>query len=511
MLQTAQDAKLTASYVGFAVFASLALYVLMPSFFSSLTGNSISAGTGKSKYVVGLVNNANDCFANSDLQALASSPVLRKYLQDPRLKDQPLTTALAKIIDDLNTPITRSRAISPWPFLHVLERVFNSRISRRQHDAHELLHRILEILTEEHKKALKDSGATRSKSREFLPFEGTIVNTIKCLQCGNLSKPVTTDFIVLTLNVPQTWGTKLDDCLSQLLTTERIPDYGCQSCRLQALIHNTEQHIKPDSPVSNDTAVFEEIPDAKSDPAGFARYLRALNPNDDLRPEIEAQLPKQITSTITRTTSLHHLPDLLILHLSRSIYSSMATRNSCSVQFHEYLTLNAAPANLGSVSAILRGEVIEDANKEYEDTKTYKLVAVIRHQGTHSAGHYECYRRKEIFKDYSSIDKEIKAFEEHLAAANISSISVSGASTTSAEETTSSSSSHSRADFRAAKKALKQYTGSKTWWHTSDDSVGDVSVDEVLRQYKSAYLLLYERIDGEELLEYAERRRAGKL
>ncbi|KAJ8099147.1 hypothetical protein POJ06DRAFT_199295 [Lipomyces tetrasporus] len=564
MIPSLHDHGSHLAYAGFAALASLAIYVLMPSLPTVLSAGSedkspgSSAFSRNSRYVVGLYNKANDCFANSVLQALASSPSLRHYLDDSRFQDQPLSAALKAIIRDLNTPIRYPRSVSPWPFLHVLEVIYNSRITRSQHDAHELLHLILETITDEHDKVLKELLAapkvldndaeledekverTINVTREFMPFQGTTVDTIRCLQCGNSPKPKSTNFIVLTLNVPQKWSATLEDCMASLFSSEPISDYGCQSCRLKSLSSTVSQVIKkakldePDSGIVTDLPTSScEVPDFVQNPVGYLHYLQNLDPSADLHPEIEARLPKSIKSTIVRTTSWGHLPDMFTCHLSRSIFSSTATRNSCRVSFPEELTVYSSQNAKSKFSSLSLGNLTE-AQSTYEGSKTYRLVAMVRHVGTHSAGHYECYRRKEMFKDYDqaataaaltasspltadailtaepaktassgllpTYEKSSAMTEDALLSPKSGSRPESESNSLGPSRGESPSRLQSRARSRTAtKKLYRQFTGGRSWWRISDEKVWECTTDEVLRQTQSAYLLVYERIPPYEL------------
>ncbi|KAK9371285.1 hypothetical protein V1509DRAFT_558827 [Lipomyces kononenkoae] len=572
MVPSLQDHGNHLAYAGFAALASLAIYVFMPSLPTFLSSGSVDESPASarfsrnSRYVVGLYNKANDCFANSVLQALASSPILRQYLDDSRFQDQPLTVALKTIIQELNSPIRYPRAISPWPFLHVLEVIYKSRITRSQHDAHELLHLILETITDEHDRKLREITAADASANnsdvtedekmdrsvaaphEFMPFEGTTVDTIRCLQCGNSPEPKSTNFIVLTLNVPQKSSATLEDCISSLLSSEHINDYGCQSCRLRAVIDTVSQLVvkmkldEADQRIGADslTSSLNVVPEFDIDPLGYLQYLQNLDPNVDLNPKIEARLPKSVKSTIVRTTSFGHLPDLLTFHLSRSIFYSTATRNSCRVTFPEKLTVYSSQNVRSKFSSLVMGNA-EDGQSVEGGSKTYRLVAMVRHMGTHSAGHYECYRRKEMFKSYG-IEAIAALTENNPEAAatgifrmaepvprydgnatstrkDISPSPVSGAMS----ESENSSAVPSRAEspsrlqqwprnhHATTSKLYRQFTGGKSWWRISDDKVWECTTDEVLRQTQSAYLLLYERINPAKAMPRSSSRRRAAM
>ncbi|KAH7170791.1 hypothetical protein EDB81DRAFT_776669 [Dactylonectria macrodidyma] len=167
-----------ASVVSYAAGASLAaaalIYVFAPNF--SIDHDSTSS---RKKSIVGLRNQANDCFINSVLQALAGLGDLRVYLiretHRRRIEDaavyaslvQPegkqvaqwklqglqeglVTQGLKEMLDALNERPIYKKAISPFQFVKVLEVAFKQRISRQQQDAQEFLQIVAERLKDEY-------------------------------------------------------------------------------------------------------------------------------------------------------------------------------------------------------------------------------------------------------------------------------------------------------------------------------------------------------------------------
>ncbi|KAG6007270.1 hypothetical protein E4U21_006188 [Claviceps maximensis] len=168
------------SVISYAAGASLAAVALIYVFGPTFAIDHDSSSTSKKKTVVGLRNQANDCFINSVLQALAGLGDLRIYLirethrrriQDPAvyanlvqplgtakleqwklqgLQDGLVTQGLKEMLDALNErPLTR-KSVSALPFVRVLEVAFKQRISRQQQDAQEFLQIVAERLKDEY-------------------------------------------------------------------------------------------------------------------------------------------------------------------------------------------------------------------------------------------------------------------------------------------------------------------------------------------------------------------------
>jgi ubiquitin C-terminal hydrolase len=404
------------------------------------------------KYTVGLVNPANDCFANSNLQALASLRLLYGYISalelaappdavnlngidepsmssassttssapandnkpTPRssIKSNPkgietsligLTLALGKTILALNEPVLTPKSLSPWPFLRVIEAFYNSHISRNQHDAHELLHLILESLETEHERVSKFNAAQKQQQQnqndgskvteaalpmpEF-PFKGTTIDKITCSKCGYSPTTSSSTFIVFSLMVPQKKSAHLTDLLNEVSSPEYIKDYGCVRCRVN--------HVIATASATGQDREFA---------AALAPY--AENRLLELPDELEARLPRSITSPISKSMQFGRLPAILAIHLSRSIYGGYgASRNSCKVTVVETIELweniddspstgaasgKAKPAKEMKSAIEMAAQLLGNRRKV-----TYRLVAMIRHKGTHHAGHYECFRRKNL-------------------------------------------------------------------------------------------------------------------
>lgn len=168
-----------ATYAAGASLAAITLvYVFAPTFF--IDGEAESSASSRKRGVVGLSNQANDCFINSTVQALAGLTDLRLYLirethrraldgpavyrnlvEDPTRKNlvpwkiegmqQGLVTqGLKELLDTLNERPIYKKTASAVPFVRCIEGAFRQRISRQQQDAQEFLQIVAERLCDEY-------------------------------------------------------------------------------------------------------------------------------------------------------------------------------------------------------------------------------------------------------------------------------------------------------------------------------------------------------------------------
>ncbi|KAG5947956.1 hypothetical protein E4U53_006359 [Claviceps sorghi] len=170
----------SSSVISYAAGASLAAVALIYVFGPTFAIDHDASSTSKKKTVVGLRNQANDCFINSVLQVLAGLGDLRIYLirethrrriQDPAvyanlvqplgtakleqwklqgLQDGLVTQGLKEMLDALNERPLSRKSVSALPFVRVLEVAFKQRISRQQQDAQEFLQIVAERLKDEY-------------------------------------------------------------------------------------------------------------------------------------------------------------------------------------------------------------------------------------------------------------------------------------------------------------------------------------------------------------------------
>lgn len=327
-----------------------------------------------------------------------------------------VTIGLKEVLDALNERPIYKKTISAQAFIRCVEQAFHTRISRTQQDAQEFLQVIVERLAEEYyagKKVRKyarqsraentiitveapaqdesfqkrrDSNAqdtsTRADSRgdedpekdeNVFPLEGTMDSQVECLHCGFKPQPSTNSFLTVTLSVPHdSTSSTLNNCFDQLLKREFIEDFKCDRCRLvHALEVNSRQLLR----TSGTDRVALEADRAK---------LEAAIEEDPEKPPKDVKLPDLSTAPkrkISRHTRISRFPEVLAVHLSRSVWdpSASSSKNMARVSFPETLPL---------------GGLLE--------RKTYRLLGVVTHKGGHNSGHYESFRRQVLNPPYST-------------------------------------------------------------------------------------------------------------
>jgi ubiquitin carboxyl-terminal hydrolase 16 len=441
-----------AAYAAGASLAAVALfYVFGPNY--TIDGDD-SNDSNRKKSIVGLSNPANDCFINSVLQALAGLGDLRVYLirelhrreldgpdvynslpeadETPRgmrpervreLQQGTITRSLKEMLDRLNERPIYKKTITNRAFIQALEYAFRTRISRNQQDAQEFLQIVAERLCDEYHAGLKarqraqgllatlpgsgsgesvqssavEKGSTEvevriddgtemglpaiidNKLKEIdneygFPFEGQMESQIECQFCHYQYKPNKTSFVNLTLQVPQKSSTTLSSCFDGLLKTEYIDDFRCDRCRLQHALDAKMVEMSSSHSTRDRERLEQEI-----------RLIRHAIATDPENPPEEVSLPPSDLAPkrkIARHMRITVFPKIIAIHLSRSIFDrSSSTKNAAKVSFPERLPL---------------GGILSQ--------KWFKLLAIVCHKGSHNSGHYESFRRNNLYPPFSTPD-----------------------------------------------------------------------------------------------------------
>jgi ubiquitin carboxyl-terminal hydrolase 16 len=374
--------------------------------------------------------------------------VYAHLVEDPARKSLPawkieglqsgiVTKGLKDILDALNERPLYKKTISAAGFVEVLEQAFRQRISRQQQDAQEFLQVVAERLCDEYHAGhrarnyarkmpnmkvgwpideksvdqrlnqltlevaqeaqsvarIAEPGASdeceETVSRKNLegreeetislddedgfPLEGGSESQIECLTCGFKPKATQTTFCSLTLSVPQVNSTSLSSCFDQMFKTEYIDDFKCEKCRLLHALEWLQQEMS-----RSNSENFKSKTHAKID------RLRKVIENDPEEEIKDLELPDRKFAPkrrIAKHNRITKFPKVMAIHLSRSIFDvgRSTMKNSAKVSFPELLPL---------------GGILHQ--------RTYKLLSVVCHKGSHHSGHYESFRRQTVYPPYAT-------------------------------------------------------------------------------------------------------------
>ncbi|GAB7345746.1 hypothetical protein MBLNU457_4017t1 [Dothideomycetes sp. NU457] len=205
------------------------------------------------------------------------------------------------------------------------------------------------------------------------PFEGKIESQIECTHCHFKPKPSVSDFVTLTLHVPQQGkATTLNACFDGMLKVEHIDDFRCERCRLEHAIEIKQKEFSR-APAEKKASIENDI-----------SLLQHAMTTDPEKPPKDVTLPDVSLAPrrkIARHMRISTFPRVLAIHLSRSVFDthSSATKNLAKVSFPETLPL---------------GGLL--------DQVTYRLLGVVTHKGGHNSGHYESFRRQVLAEPFST-------------------------------------------------------------------------------------------------------------
>ena len=442
----------------YGALVTVGLYVLGPTVTSLIqrlvTGKHQEVSDGRvDRVTTGLENRANDCYANSSLQSLASSETLAQYLRnfladvsEDQMDEEeskstttyvkfPMHVALAGLLDKLREPLNSARTLTAQRIKQVAQLLQGSNLRNTQQDAHEFTQMILDSLYEEYKS--RESPLT-------FPFRGTTGTQLVCLTCHNTSEMQRQDFMIYEAVAPQSYSADLASILSQEQTTV-IDGYKCLRCVLFRLLEN-ERRLGPRPNMSQ----FERDTLHHLESVHTTLYI-----NSDLAGPIHDYIrqysrggcaPYTMPSQVHKRTVITSMPLVLLIHLSRSVFSGSGSsvRNDCRVSY---------PASLDVPVPGL------------EQPGKYHLCSLTKHTGTHHRGHYQAYRHKpDLVKDRATgqvVNRSVRI----------------GTQPPTAQGT----------KYKRIRSVVQ-----RPFWKICDSSVSEASEATVLGETKYVYMLYYE-------------------
>lgn len=444
-------------------------YILTPTLSSFIFGqNNGTSVTRPDKYTTGLKNTANDCFANSALQSLAPLGKLNEYftkiinyhLPSNAIKyPLPFHLSMINMLTQLQEPIYAHRVLSVWDLLHLLEQIHHGRISRNQQDAHELLLLFINTLEDEYINffsfisKLNEEEKKQIEQPPHFPFSSIVESKLICMKCKHSSTPVKAPMLMLELSTPHSSSSATLENIISNNQSEVIEDYSCFICMIKFIIFNENRLTLTTDQIEfiqqMKSKLVEGVLSINDEYMEDSLYKGILSTNLNLR-------QSNLKSIVHRKTNFIKIPEILAIHLSRSIYTDLQSwRNECTIKFPTEIKITTNNVSIPNI---------------------YKLKSVIRHKGTHSSGHYECYRRKPQF--YKTTEGELLN--------DIPKIEINQDRLSPVNDTDN--------DITPRGKKLASVL-KKPFWKISDSKIIEVTEDTVLGDGRNAYMLIYEHIN----------------
>ncbi|KAF5334376.1 hypothetical protein D9611_013534 [Ephemerocybe angulata] len=418
--------------------------------------------------------------------------------------------------NDLNTPRSSYTSLRPVDIIEVLTAQTKGRTnslfySREHQDAQELFQVVSECLRNEiaavDKEGARDRGFGAFAQREETTkeigksvFDGLTANRRSCVICGYTEAVMHFSFDSWQLSVPRLASScRLEDCLEDYTRLEILKDCICRKCsvvatlsRLQKEVSTLEEAPKPSS------SKKKRLKEVRKMEARVKTALQEGRIEDDLK---DVRMEKVFSPASTKQAMIARPPPVLALHLNRSIhYGQYASKNNCRVVFPEVLDLTpyTTSGNLSTVPTAAistpppappgyarRSTTPTPSLYAQQATRTiYRLSAVVCHFGTHSFGHYVCYRRRPrgVWRPPKLVDP--LRFEGDGSASGKEKVGGTGDSKESDEEETQPGPQYVWEDGEN-----KPGTG---WLRISDDSVRECGIESVLAEGSAAFMLYYE-------------------
>ncbi|KAI1864209.1 hypothetical protein JX265_008580 [Neoarthrinium moseri] len=488
----------------------------------------------------GLGNIDYSCFQNSILQGLTSLRPLPTYL-DSAITPSPQSqqdspeessaSSLQQLIAQLRDRENNGKTL--WT-----PRKLKSLHTWEQQDAQEYFSKLLDEVEKEVAKASKeqykppgvesaltrddtesehsdDSGyqslpaSSKAVSEAKVarnPLEGMAAQRVACVQCGFSEGLSLIPFNCLTLHLGVgTMQHDLYELLDSYTQLESIEGVECAKCtllkaqRLLKMLLDCAQD-KPDELLQEPRARLEAVELALEEDDFEEKTLKD-------KCKISGQ--HRSSSTKTKQVAIARPPRSLAIHMNRSVFDENTGnmwKNFAAVRFPS--TLDLGPWCLGSANqtALSRDRTLsidqerkldEDEESWVSDPKAsmisgdknpskisgpiYELRAVVTHQGQHENGHYVCYRKH---PGLSPDEKEVTTNNDN--------------------ENQSTDEEKTLAETTTDDENVEQ------WWRLSDESVWNVTEENVLAQ-GGVFMLFYDCVDPHSVLASEQTRQGSPV
>ncbi|KAJ1931670.1 ubiquitin-specific protease ubp1, partial [Linderina macrospora] len=237
------------------------------------------------------------------------------------------------------------------------------------------------------------------------PLLGMAASRIACVKCGYTAAIRHFTFDNLSLAVPMANTTTIEACLGMYTVIDRLDDFKCRHCTLTATLHKTIADIGHHQ---------AELRTVESESKRAKRHIAAISRLSDRQKELEKALAANPESPLkgvelvspppgvsTKQTMIARTPRILVLHLSRSIFTPSGDMIKNPARVRLQLLLDISPftttghINTSASVPISGPQPLSIASRA--DAKRnnclYRLSAVVVHAGSHHSGHFYAYRR----------------------------------------------------------------------------------------------------------------------
>jgi ubiquitin C-terminal hydrolase len=173
--------------------------------------------------LVGFNNLGNTCYLNSAMQIIVNCTVLTKVILSQSFKSEALNTYKKFLIEYKNAK--QGSAISPIEIKNLVGAKDKKFLNFQQHDSHEFLITLMELLEDELKKEYKESKTDilGIKLEDLMSniFDTTVSSIIYSEETDEKSKTRIGEKI-LSLPIPNSRNITLDDCLDLYTKIEKL-------------------------------------------------------------------------------------------------------------------------------------------------------------------------------------------------------------------------------------------------------------------------------------------------